>query len=1393
MDSIIFNLPNQLNFPTIWEYFWFNFNFASINLVSFLIGFILSIITFFAFLKKAKEPLILSFSIFIFSYSIHSLLIFFRGVILDNELLLILYRFFFPFTILSCLSLIKIVDILSFKKYKLLNILNYCLAPFLLGIFVYLLLGNGFLNEFVTNDFGKIPKIDKLLIFYELVISILISILLYLIYRDNYREKEKNHPLFGILVLFSITFLMDFFSYLNFNLLSFGNFYIIPMFYSLYLVVKKDILGLSDFFKNKNILFYVFLLILFFIFLCISLLLIYFLPDEFYQKISENMYYIFSLFSAFSIFLFIIYIIGNNPSDRITVLSSIALLGNALFSLILLVNSFHIDPIVNNRIEQFLYLFIAATPMVQWRLSFLLMDKPKSKITHIVDIFSIISFFLALTPFFFIGYFDYSFGRYSKGGFGLFLISTAALLALFEVSRNWFIERKLKKDNQRDLILLSFLLSGLMMLSGLPASIGYPVYSLANFQFISSMILGLAIIKFDTFRIKGEVSEISRKFIFLLNILIFSFFIKNLYDLRVDESFDFLVNKLILSYVFIYLTFFTLLFILIKPISRKLYDFINETTKQKRELENIKFEMDKVNLFSKKLNSNIDLDEIIDLIFKYFKNNFQMDFLWLLLFDKPKKEIYTYKFAETFSDEIQIEFLKNFRIRLKESFSFSLSFLRKEIVYVESLNENLEFARPIDKQISDVLNFHSYMHVPLKMNREIIGILAIPVYEHNKPITQNKIDSISIFTEQIVSAIRNSKMIQELNNSKIQNEQSETQLINNKKELEALIELSKLINSTSDFDSIMHYIYNHMQSNYGIEAFWLLGVNEEDNILYTMYSENNIIDEYTHEYYRNIKIPINKNAGGFYFTYKKQENLLWEYSPRFDKMINSAKTLDMEIIRNLKLKVLINIPMVLQNKTIGILSLTSYKDDFHITKEILQKLSNFSEQITGTIYNSKLLNETKKAKVEMELQKSIVENKNLEIENLNILIKSLNEELDLKVIMKKINKYIKSNYNIDYYALYLVNNDSKYLQVVDMSEPEGITKTVIQNIYDFKMTLENSRGGHGLAFNAKKPFYLPKVKKWGITQEESYCIDSLQIDSFLILPLVLQNETIGFLDLFHSEKLNLDKSTIKKLFSLTEQFAGIIYSSNLFNQIKEERRKSEKLLLNILPEDVAIELKYKGATEPISYECVSVLFTDFKGFTKIAEKLPPQELIKELDACFTQFDNITDRYKLEKLKTIGDSYMAAGGIPKITPSLIPGSKNAIDIVLAALEIQSFMNQMKEIKEMLGFPYWELRLGIHSGPLIAGVIGEKKFAYDVWGDTVNTASRMESSGTPGKINISGATYDLVKDFFDCEYRGMVSAKNKGAIEMYYVNSIKKEYDKSSSNIPNEKFWEKYNQL
>ena len=218
-------------------------------------------------------------------------------------------------------------------------------------------------------------------------------------------------------------------------------------------------------------------------------------------------------------------------------------------------------------------------------------------------------------------------------------------------------------------------------------------------------------------------------------------------------------------------------------------------------------------------------------------------------------------------------------------------------------------------------------------------------------------------------------------------------------------------------------------------------------------------------------------------------------------------------------------------------------------------------------------------------------------------------------------------------------------------------------------------------------------------------------------------------------------------------------------EIAEEKKRSDELLLNILPEKVADELKHNGRAQAQFFESASVLFVDFEGFSQFSHNLPPDELVEVLDSCFKEFDRIIVNHGLEKIKTIGDAYMAAGGLPSPDPA------NPQRVVRAALEIKDYLDQWRVERETESKPYLRARIGIHTGPLVAGVVGKKKFAYDIWGDTVNVASRMESSGMSGKVNVSASTYDRIKGDFQCEHRGKVPTKNLGEMDMYFVEKMR----------------------
>ena len=212
--------------------------------------------------------------------------------------------------------------------------------------------------------------------------------------------------------------------------------------------------------------------------------------------------------------------------------------------------------------------------------------------------------------------------------------------------------------------------------------------------------------------------------------------------------------------------------------------------------------------------------------------------------------------------------------------------------------------------------------------------------------------------------------------------------------------------------------------------------------------------------------------------------------------------------------------------------------------------------------------------------------------------------------------------------------------------------------------------------------------------------------------------------------------------------------------IKDEKQVSEKLLLNILPEDVARELKTQGSVQAKLFDHVTVLFTDFVNFTEAGERFSPQGLVAELHTCFKAFDIIISKYNIEKIKTVGDAYLAVSGLPTATPG------HAAEVVKAAIEIRDFI---AERRKQLGDQTFDIRIGVNSGTVVAGIVGVKKFAYDIWGDTVNIAARIEQYSEPGKINISQSTYELIKDQFTCNDRGEIDAKHKGKLKMYYVEA------------------------
>lgn len=329
----------------------------------------------------------------------------------------------------------------------------------------------------------------------------------------------------------------------------------------------------------------------------------------------------------------------------------------------------------------------------------------------------------------------------------------------------------------------------------------------------------------------------------------------------------------------------------------------------------------------------------------------------------------------------------------------------------------------------------------------------------------------------------------------------------------------------------------------------------------------------------------------------------------------------------------------------------------------------------------------------------------------------------------------------------------------------NLEKDACQCLYETYKAMGN--GNEALVYLEKKQVINDSLN----AEETNRKLQQMEFQKIILQDSIAKAQEARLIQAVHQEEIRQEERTKNisiGIGALVLLLAGGLYTRLRYVRkskaiIEKEKDRSNNLLLNILPGDIAEELKTHGKAEARDFDMVSILFTDFKGYTEASAELTTSELVREINHCFEAFDGIMEKYNIEKIKTIGDAYMAAGGLP------VPNDDSVKNTVLAALEMQAFISKRKEAMDAAGKPAFEMRVGIHTGPVAAGIVGVKKFQYDIWGDTVNTASRIEGAGEVAKVNIGQVTYGLLKDdsLFTFESRGKIEAKGKGEIEMYFV--------------------------
>ena len=418
------------------------------------------------------------------------------------------------------------------------------------------------------------------------------------------------------------------------------------------------------------------------------------------------------------------------------------------------------------------------------------------------------------------------------------------------------------------------------------------------------------------------------------------------------------------------------------------------------------------------------------------------------------------------------------------------------------------------------------------------------------------------------------------------------------------------------------------------------------------------------------------------------------------------------------------------------------------------------------------------SRYDAEDDKMIVkENKHESFIDLATVIKAssvLSEEIVLSKLLKKLMQLLIENVGAQRGFFIMEKNDVRYIEA-EINAATGEEKILRSIPVEHSGLLAESVVNY--VYQTREVVMLDDASRNILFSNDEY-IKEYKSKSVLCVPLINREKLQGIIYLSNdliSSAFTEQRLALLKILSgqIAISIENALFYSELENKVQQrtnelliEKKKSDDLLLNILPKEVADELKNTGRSKARRYEQVSVMFTDFKSFTQHSEKMTPEELVGEVDFCFRKFDQIITRHGLEKIKTIGDAYLCVGGIPE-------DPESPIKLVKAALEMRDFIVSLQNERQDANQLFFQMRIGINTGPVVAGIVGEKKFAYDIWGDTVNTAARMEQTGEIGKINISGVTYELVKNNFDCVHRGKVSAKNKGEIDMYFVERIKTE--------------------
>ncbi|KAB2934927.1 MAG: GAF domain-containing protein [Leptonema illini] len=814
-----------------------------------------------------------------------------------------------------------------------------------------------------------------------------------------------------------------------------------------------------------------------------------------------------------------------------------------------------------------------------------------------------------------------------------------------------------------------------------------------------------------------------------------------------------------------------------KTESANLEDRLEHSEKARGQLQRSIRRTIALNRLLRKFNEDLNIERIAGEMAEFLVEQFGIRYY--VLFRREVEGGFT--FFHSNAEEPYLSVLKQTSIPAGEtSLHEAVCRRRKRLYWRDVPRKSLSSA---EHGVQQAIPIRTLLVFPLVSADQVMGTLDLSHPSETIDLTPEDLTDLEVFVEHLAVTLRNSLLVGALEDQGLQllaiNQRLETEGM----QIASLNQLLRNMNEALDLDLVLNLMLDYVKSSFDIHYYVVYLIDQANGVL--TYHRSNIesfLPGQAMQEFTERKLPLFPVNGIHALACERKRYI---YLP----MIRGRSDSELENA-NLELtgmKSLLIFPLVTGNRIIGVLDFSMMHDRMRLSRADLARLSIFSEQFAVVLNNSLLIEELERQQLALERSVYEIETTRNQIEQLNEFTRKMNEQTDFKFIASEIFRYLEENFGLEFSWLMLVNREKQTLFTSMYSRPLGLTPAMLSFLDSFEIPLEKASGTLYRTAFKRKPYYLPRIPEGfqGSPVDEAIK-NSLNLKWFLHVPLVIRGETAGILAFTNLDRmLHLKSRDVHRIQSFADQIAGALNNAFLHNQVQQEKTRADELLRNILPVSVADELQDTGQVITRVHDDTTIVFADFAGFTAVARGMSAEDLIRELDGYFYQFDEIIRHNRLTKLKTIGDSYMFAGGLPEARRS------HAIDACLAALEIQAFMHQQRDVKASLGIPFWELRIGINTGPVAAGVIGKDRFTYDVWGDTVNVSSRMESDGEPGRINISAATYNLVKYFFECEYRGFRPVKNHGEMEMYFLNRIHPKLSvQGMGHLPNDRFMDLY---